>query len=384
MNILVDDDDPLVQYLSGWRSAGHAPEFNGTTHASVTLGKPATLTFEGTSIMVFGTVRDNGQAKMNFTIDNGGTSGSFDIPELSRSGPIHNKLFWTSPALEEAAHTLSIIVDHDSNLDNEQTLFLDYFVYTTTSTARKSVLIDDSDTRVTYSQDWDAQNNSDASLERTQHVSTSGGAWVSLTFEGTQISLIGTGSVASVVIDGSPWAAAPQPQGSVPLFQSSVLPQATHTMNITLDGNSMGIDYFLVTTELDNLPVSVSTSGPTASPLSPPASQSSPPVSSSLVPTPTVSQISKTVKPTPVGATIGGAMGGLVLIALVLAFTIIRGRRALAPLNNNQPVLPAIPRWMGWNTQDQSITVARPFLPSLNERAREGPPPYTLKYLSVV
>jgi hypothetical protein len=49
MNVLVDDDDPLVQYLSGWRLAGHAPEFNGTTHASFALGEPATLAFEGTS-----------------------------------------------------------------------------------------------------------------------------------------------------------------------------------------------------------------------------------------------------------------------------------------------------------------------------------------------
>jgi hypothetical protein len=140
--------------------------------------------------MVFGTVRDNGQARMNFTIDNGGTSGSFDVPELTRSGPTHNKLFWASPALEGAAHTLSIIVDQDSNLDNQQTLFLDYFVYTTTSTGRKSVLVDDSDIRVTYSQDWDFQNDSDASLERTQHVSTSDGSWVSLTFEGSHSYLL--------------------------------------------------------------------------------------------------------------------------------------------------------------------------------------------------
>jgi hypothetical protein len=135
--------------------------------------------------VVFGTVRADGQARMNFSIDDGRASGSFDVPESNRSAPAHNKLFWTSAALEEASHTLSIIVDHDSNLDNKQTLFLDYFVYTTTSTTRKSVLIDDSDTRVTYSQDWEAQNDSDGSLERTQHVSTSAGSWVSLAFEGS-------------------------------------------------------------------------------------------------------------------------------------------------------------------------------------------------------
>lgn len=49
MSVLVDDNDPSVLYNSpgGWSRLGQAPEFDGTTHSSVTRGDTATLVFEG-------------------------------------------------------------------------------------------------------------------------------------------------------------------------------------------------------------------------------------------------------------------------------------------------------------------------------------------------
>jgi hypothetical protein len=51
MSVLIDDNDPLVQYNSpsGWIVTGLVPEFELTTHASATPGDTATLAFEGAS-----------------------------------------------------------------------------------------------------------------------------------------------------------------------------------------------------------------------------------------------------------------------------------------------------------------------------------------------
>jgi hypothetical protein len=59
MKVIVDDNDPLVQYNffqpsplvpTGWAREGKAPEFDSTTHASATPGDTAKLTFNGVSI----------------------------------------------------------------------------------------------------------------------------------------------------------------------------------------------------------------------------------------------------------------------------------------------------------------------------------------------
>ncbi|KAF7334552.1 hypothetical protein MVEN_02285100 [Mycena venus] len=191
MNVLVDDTDPLVHYSSGWQrpSSGKPQEYNSTTHESLSPDEPATFSFTGTSITVFGTVANNGDAGMKISID-GRPSGSFDVDDQSTQG--HNMRFWNASDLEDTLHTLTVIVDHKSLIGSTQTLFLDYFVYTMRSTAGKSVLIDDSETGViTYSPDWKPDTDSDGSLNRTQHVSQKDGSWVALCFEGTQISFFG-------------------------------------------------------------------------------------------------------------------------------------------------------------------------------------------------
>ncbi|KAF8130409.1 hypothetical protein K438DRAFT_1643926 [Mycena galopus ATCC 62051] len=187
--LLVDDNDPSVQYNppGGWSRAGIFPEFDATTHTSVTRGDTAALKFEGTGISVYGTVAptgSTGQSKLNFSID-GVQHGSYEGPVVP--GALHNHLFWASPTLNETSHQLSITVDHDTSLPQafvKGTFFLDYFVYTTTATAGKAVLVDDNDWNVTYSSDgWQNSNNSDC-LESTQHISMSAGSWAALSFNG--------------------------------------------------------------------------------------------------------------------------------------------------------------------------------------------------------
>lgn len=97
----------------------------------------------------------------------------------------HNLLFWTSPVFPEGSHQLVVTVDQDTSTNVlNRTFFLDYFVYQTTSAAGKTVLFDDTDASLTYSQGWQAINDSDSSLEGTQHLSESVGSSVALSFEG--------------------------------------------------------------------------------------------------------------------------------------------------------------------------------------------------------
>ncbi|KAF7334560.1 hypothetical protein MVEN_02285900 [Mycena venus] len=330
MNVLVDDNNPLVQYSNysrGWRlpsGSGQPQEFNRTTHEPLSPDESATLAFNGTSITVFGTVANKGKARMNFSID-GRPSGSFEVDEGSAQG--HNMRFWNASDLKDTLHNLSIIVDHDSLIRTSRTLFLDYFVYTTTSTAGKLVLIDDSDTALRYSKSgWHSQNDSDSSLERTQHFSDKGGSWVCLSFEGTQISLFGTGPTPSfATIDGSSslvnLRSRDDPPSDKQFFQSSTLSPGNHTLNITV-GPQTAIDYFLVTTESDPPSTSLSSS---SIGLTDPA-----PTGASKLPAgaPQATGGLKTSKPLPIAAIVGGAVGGLALLLLVLVAVLMWRRRA--------------------------------------------------------
>ncbi|KAJ7874441.1 hypothetical protein B0H13DRAFT_1020047 [Mycena leptocephala] len=193
MKVIVDDNDSLVEYNfvqanghspDGWIREGKAPEFEASVHASATSGNTAKLTFNGTSISVFGSLAGlgNGFSTWKFDID-GTTSGSYDAPPASAR--IQNQHFWTSPDLDAKSHTLTITVDQDSSINPSRTILLDYFVYTPTSAAGKTILSDDSDESISYSPEgWQSLTNSTNFLESTQHVSESAGSWVALTFEG--------------------------------------------------------------------------------------------------------------------------------------------------------------------------------------------------------
>ncbi|KAJ7209343.1 hypothetical protein B0H12DRAFT_423759 [Mycena haematopus] len=317
MSVLIDDSDPLVQYISatgGWSRAGRAPEFDATTHASATPGDTAALVFEGTSISVYGTIAPSaGQSRLNFSID-GVDVASYEAPLMPAA--VENQLFWASPLFNEAQHQLVITVDEDTSLGQvnklNRTFFLDYFIYTTTSAAGKTMLIDDSDASVTYSPDgWQSFNNSDDCLESTKHIGAVG-SWAALSFDGTGITVFGLpsqkGFQASIVIDGSPPVIS-QLQTQNQLFNSNGLPSAHHTINITvLEGNSLGIDYFVTNS---------------SSPSSAADAQGQP------APLPSPSGTPQASKTPRIAAIVGGAVGGLALLLLLLvAVLMMRRRRA--------------------------------------------------------
>ncbi|KAJ6589349.1 hypothetical protein B0H19DRAFT_1248898 [Mycena capillaripes] len=325
MSVIVDDNDPLVQYNGGWiHHNGKPGEFELTTSASVTPRDTATLTFNGTSITIYGTVAP-GQARMNVSID-GAELSPFDAPPVNTT--THDMHLWTSPVFTEAAHTLTLTVDHDTPLNISKTLgtlFLDYFVYKTALPGGKTIFVDDSDSSVIYSPDWQTINDCDTCLEGTRHVSPSAGSWVALNFEGSSISLNGSANdnELSVVIDGIQTRI---PTDKNPLLFSSPVPQPTdsqsHTVNITsLKGTSFAIDFFLITPTLPGASTSVAWVGAGETGSSGPV----PTTLSSGSTNPQVAGVSS--KLPPIAAIVGGAVGGLAILLLLLVALIMWRRR---------------------------------------------------------
>ncbi|KAF7374053.1 hypothetical protein MSAN_00286200 [Mycena sanguinolenta] len=346
MSVIVDDSDPMVQYwpLGGWSTSGQGPEFETTAHASATLGDTATLVFEGISIGVYGSIdSSSGHSSLNFSVD-GVDLGSYEAPLLQHI--VYNQLFWKSPVFNETQHTLVVTVSHTPQTPT----FLDYFIYNTTSTAGKTLLIDDTDGRVTYSPDgWESSDSSDNCLESTQHASASVGSWVALPFNGTGVSLFGTpgqpGFNVSIVVDRSQPVLSISQTSDNQLFNTNGLTSGPHTINITVLEGKLGIDYFLVSNASSSVPA---------------APQSATPQSGSA---PTGSALSGSSKtPLPIAAILGGVIGGLVILVSLLAI-IIWKRRRRARRNNTQPGFFVSPRWVGSDVDDLSIIAPRAFQP---------------------
>ncbi|KAJ7659294.1 hypothetical protein DFH06DRAFT_1297409 [Mycena polygramma] len=340
MDVIVDDNDPLVRYSAGgWAKGGRAGvEFDGTTHSSGHPGDTAVLAFNGISIKVFGTL-GFGQGTMNSSVDG---AEPFQYSAGPRPAASHNQKFWESEALAYASHELTITVDQYVPFPNT-TFFLDYFVYNTTTAAGKTILMDDS--ALNYSLNgWRSFQLCDGCLNGTEHIAEEAASSVAINFEGTLISVFGTlggvGADISVDIDGSQ--ATMDTTHDRQLFVSRMLTPGSHVMNITsLTANAVDIDYLLVAPNTATTAASAASGSATGS------QQASTKPSTDL----------------PIGAIVGGAVGGLAFLALVFVAVLTQNRRL-----NRQP-----------GTESASITAVHPFVLSDDNEDLE-PPPYTVKY----
>ncbi|KAJ7912897.1 hypothetical protein B0H13DRAFT_2005851 [Mycena leptocephala] len=312
---IVDDQDPLVQYAGTWNRAGAAEEFDSTTTWSATAGTTASFPFVGTSITVYGTVAAlnlSPQVSMSFVVD-GSVTGTYTPPN-NMTADIHHEPLWTSPSssLNNDSHTLVI---KQTAAASGGVIFLDYIIYSTTSTSVSSYFIDDRDARIQYTPAW-RLFGSEGDFQHTSQASTSMGDRFSLKFDGKAISFYGgvtsLTANASMTIDGGP------PKFWVPpttaattnnlIYNSGDLSPGTHTLVVTAqNGQPVWADYFLVTPN-------------------PPGSTSSASTSATSTPSPSITP-PPSHKSTPIGAIVGPVVGVLVLIALVAAFFLCRRRR---------------------------------------------------------
>jgi len=126
--LVVDDNDPGVQYGDGWQPLGTTASFTGKT------GSTARLSFVGTGLSWLGfipTELPHAASTGSYSID-GGSPVSFSLNGLPADAKttIYNQVFFTTPDLPAGTH--EIVVTY--NGDGQHTpLTLDYIYLTNTS-----------------------------------------------------------------------------------------------------------------------------------------------------------------------------------------------------------------------------------------------------------
>jgi hypothetical protein len=129
---------------------------------------------------VFATVaaRDPPQSSLSFVVDNSVT-GTY-TPASGQTEDIYHEALWASPTLSEGEHTLVIT---QTAADIVGGIFLDYFMYNTTSADVRSYFIDDRDAQVVYTPPWQKFGSS-PDFQHTSQGTTKAGDSLSLQFEG--------------------------------------------------------------------------------------------------------------------------------------------------------------------------------------------------------
>ncbi|KAJ7353426.1 hypothetical protein DFH08DRAFT_856850 [Mycena albidolilacea] len=328
--VLVDDTDPSVQYgPEGWFVAdpsklnlgNFGPIYNATSHATTSSNSTLSYSFNGTSILVQGTIDTSTDA-------NNVTDPTWDCfvdgiklpPAKPSQFPENNWPLCQQDTIASGSHVLTIQVKSQG-----QAFYFDSLVYTPILDAvfPSAVLIyADGDTALNYSSGW---------KEAGEQVTQTQNAQVTLNFHGTSATLIGhipeqfppNATSASYTIDGGtpitfplhglPSAQSPTQFNSL-FFTTPTLSDGFHSLTVTHDGDidhtPLAVKYFYVTntTGMSLVQPSVSFPGPSAAATSPTSPSSS-------------SRRSRT------GVIAGGVVGGLVLLVLLAVLCFWRRKR---------------------------------------------------------
>ncbi|KAF8153535.1 hypothetical protein K438DRAFT_2078842 [Mycena galopus ATCC 62051] len=305
--VLVDDTDPAIQYgPEGWfvadpsnlNAGNFGPIYNGTSHATTLSNSTFSYSFNGTSILVQGTI-----------------DISTDVNNVT--DPTWNCL--VDGIKLPPTKTFQFQENNWPLFQSQgQAFYFDSLVYTPTLDAMfpSAVLIyTDGDTALNYSSGW---------MEAGEQVTQTKDAQVTLNFHGTSATLIGhisnefspNATSASYTIDGGapitfPLRGLPSAQSDTQFnslfFTTPTLSDGFHTLTVTnggdIDHTPLAVKYFYVTntTGTSLMQTSVSFPGPSATttPTSP-------------------SNSSNTPRHSRTGVIAGGVIGGLVLLGVLL------------------------------------------------------------------
>ncbi|KAJ7174092.1 hypothetical protein C8R43DRAFT_1102585 [Mycena crocata] len=379
MSVIVDDRDPLVEYSpqGGW---GHpspgsqaAIQYQGTTTRSIVQGDTATFKFSATGVAVFGTLAPSKLGlkdvpSMTFSID-GQEGTAYVAPVVTQTDPsLFHQTLWTSGVLAEGLHTLTMTVGPNV----PSIINLDYLMYNTSSTAEKTLFIDDSDPRVEYL-DWQEVDpaRTRRNLQHTGHEAQSSQSLISFSFEGTFASLNGIilpGTQpedfnASVVIDGGepftlpPFNPTSEPIFNYELFRKTDLEPGDHSMTVSVFSGqqAFALDYFS-TGAAPTTPRANSASNLSA--VADPSAASSASLASSSITmvTPTSgnnlghgpSVTASSSERVPLAALIGCILGGVAVLLLLIFAGVFIWRRRGRKLEDKQVHRASIAsRWSG-------------------------------------
>ncbi|WRT70256.1 uncharacterized protein IL334_007251 [Kwoniella shivajii] len=333
MNITIDDTSPQFQYVSknGTWLQDHTSDdqtskyFHQTFYATHTEGDSASLTFNGTSVAIYGARRFN-HGYYSAQLD-GGTISYQSGYSVNQS--IQQLLFQAGGLSADTEHTVVLTNTPSRNTQvptsADQGWFDIDFAVITTSTQGKvfTTSYDDGSSAVQYfGSGWAVGNPNKLYYNTTVHVSGRATDLMQLKFNGSSIQVFGglytDHGNYSISIDDGPEkrynGTFYKLQSQTPLYTSSHLSDGPHTLTMVnlggTKGNYLDFDYAVVNSTVDPSGSTDNTTGTNTTTSTPESGGSS--SSSSNV-----------------GAIAGGVVGGVVGLALVLllAWFLFRRKR---------------------------------------------------------
>ncbi|KAJ7764413.1 hypothetical protein B0H16DRAFT_1454950 [Mycena metata] len=330
---VVDDTDPAILYGSnGWFVAdpgtlgvgNFGPIYQGTSHATTSSNSTLSFPFDGTAIRVLGTIMVTTDPTTNAT----DPTWECFVDEIAISNPQpkfqfteNNWILCDQPEIAAGSHDLTIKVQSKG-----RAFYLDYLVYTPlpNATFDSAVLVyPNTDPSVSFGSGWSTLGGENGTNVKD--------AQVALNFHGTSASLYGF--VPTELAHNATWATY-SIDGDTPvnftleglsssnsataynvlLFTTPTIPNTEHNLVVSYGGDSQHTplvvgDFYVATASstTTNSSSSDSSSGPSS------------PSSSSLATT-----ISKH---SPVGAIVGGLLGGVAILALLGLLALFCQRR---------------------------------------------------------
>ncbi|EIW72237.1 hypothetical protein TREMEDRAFT_58395 [Tremella mesenterica DSM 1558] len=344
MLITIDDASPQISYAPNtpgtWvtnHKTGAFPDvnyinyFDQTFHATYTENATASITFNGSSISVYGSF---GQNHGNYSVQLDGNTSEVISGETDERVS-QTTVYYADGLNTSVEHTLILTnLPSDASLSNDTLWFdLDYIVIDTGSDDPTFTSIyDDQDAHFLWSDtDWRSLTNFPHDyFDHTNHLTNIAGSTMSFTFNGTSCQIFGglnhDHGRYSVSLDGGTeemyngnWF---ELLTKIPLYTVNGLDQGIHTIIMTNHGNGstkdFDVDYAVVnstTLQMDSFyPSSILTS-----------------TISSSIPSESTSSLAETShhSTSPLAIVVGGAAGtvvGLTLIA-VLVWYLLRLRK---------------------------------------------------------
>ncbi|KAG1771828.1 hypothetical protein EDD22DRAFT_862750, partial [Suillus occidentalis] len=268
---LVDDKSPLIHYDSTWGSGNSQDSladqyFRGTFQTSNITGSVATFSFNGTAFWIYGAKRTN-HGTFTVTVDGASFAGNTGLSNVN----LFQQVLFNQSGLTQKLHTVSLTNTATGSLYVD----IDMVVWQTefNETQLVTETVDDADPRFQYQElAWNTNpTNLNLFNNGTGHSTSVSDASVTLIFSADSVSIFGTvgpnNGLYTVSLDSQQ---ATQYNATtyltfyeVMLYHADNLGSGQHQLTITnlpeTNGQTLNIDYALLTSSSSGSPVGSST-----------------------------------------------------------------------------------------------------------------------------